>query len=284
MLIKQALVMSVAMPLSAYATMSAENEFMSAFDDKPETPAQPETPAPPAPPAPAAAQPETPAPAAVQPIEAAGSAPAQPVEVKPPTPPNFVTREELAAQERARKAEAELEALRGQQPTVEIPDPKTDPEGFREYERQVQQVTMINERLNMSELFERRSHGDEKIDTVQNWFLERSKTDPQLFQRVVQSRNPYGTAITEYDNEQLLVSFKDPKERAAYQEWKTARANPPAQGGGPAPAQLAPSPAAAPAAAQPKLPTSIASMPSAGGGGNIAIPVGNGSAFDQVFN
>lgn len=289
MLLKPAMMISVAMPPSAYAKMQApdeppESDFMSAFDDKPAAP----EPAPAAP-EPAPAPVTEPAPAA--PISTA-SAPAQPVVTAPPTTPAAITLKEVDDRIRLKQLEDENKALRDQaQPEFEIPDPKTDPEGYQEYTRQLSEIRIINERLNMSEVFARDKHGDKRIDEVQNWFIERAKADPPLFQRIMQSRNPYGEAIKEYDKEQLLQSLSDPAERAAYDEWKKQRAAvPPAPGGSP-PVQQPTQPAAAakPAAAQPQppaapLPTSIASMPGAGNGGNIAIPVGNGAAFDSIFN
>lgn len=264
-----------------------ESDFMSAFDDTPPAAAAVETPpvveTPPAAPV-AAPVVETP--------PVAASAPAQPVVTAPPTTPAAITLKEVDDRIRLKQLEDENKALREKsQPEFEIPDPKTDHEGYQEYTRQLGEIRIINERLNMSEVFARDKHGDERVNTVQNWFIERAQADPPLFQRIMQARNPYGEAIKEYDKEQLLQSLSDPEERKAYDEWKKQRsAVPPVPPGSP-PAQQPAQPAAAakPAAAQPQppaapLPTSIASMPGAGNGGNIAIPVGNGAAFDSIFN
>lgn len=199
----------------------------------------------------------------------------EPAPQRPVIPEGYVplatvldTRDKLkAAEERVRQFEAQQQA-----PT--LPDPYEDPDGYNRFVAAQTQQAVFSAKLDLSEDMARTQHGDELVNTVQQWALERGASDPSFGPTLAQQRNPYGWAVQQYQREQALEELKDPSEFAAYRAWRAAQANPAA------PAPITPAaPAVAPPRAAPALPPkSIAAAPAIG---KSAIP--DDDAFEAAF-
>jgi len=137
--------------------------------------------------------------------------------------------------ERAVKAETEAAALRKdleaartapattpappQMPNLPPIDPAQDPQG---YHARIQS-TLLNERLNMSELVARQALGPERVDALITEFQTAAKDDPSLYAKLYAQPHPYGWLAEQVERIQLA---RDP---AAYKaklrgEWEAEMA------------------------------------------------------------
>jgi len=119
--------------------------------------------------------------------------------------------------ERASRAEAERDELRKQleaaqrpaqppppqQQYIPPPDPATDPHGFAQFLVQRQQESLLNERLNMSELALRDKLGDEKVNAYVAEFKEAARADPSLWNKLHAQVHPYGWLTREVEKQRL---------------------------------------------------------------------------------
>lgn len=172
---------------------------------------------------------------------------------------------------------------------VQAPDPKTDPKGYAEYVREVEQFDRLNERLNFSEELSKVKHGEELTAKVREWALVKFETDAEFTNRVMSNANPYEAAIREMKAEERSKALEgvDPTEMEAFQAWKASQQNgdTPSKVNTQAPANPVPKVQTAVPATPKKaavIPKSINDAPS-GGKGTQAIAIGDGTAFDSIF-
>jgi hypothetical protein len=191
----------------------------------------------------AAAAPETPTdPQAAPASPDAPETPSQPDGAATPQPGDTRTvpldalegerRQRQDWKERAVKAETEAAALRKdleaartapappqQMPNLPPIDPAQDPQG---YHARIQS-TLLNERLNMSELVARQALGPERVDALITEFQAAAKDDPALYAKLYAQPHPYGWLAEQVERIQLA---RDP---AAYKarlrtEWEAEKA------------------------------------------------------------
>lgn len=194
----------------------------------------------------------------------------------------------LDEREKRKEAEKKLSEREAAEPDMEFtaPDPKEDPEGYAQYTQQVQVLTTVNERLNFSEKFARKEHGDEVVDKVKAWTTAKFEEDPAFAQRILFDADPYEAALKEYNDDQLRGQTQGmtPEEIEEFKAWKASKA-----GGGSTTqnnggAAVTTQPAASAAKPQPAVetpPTTINGESAAGGA--HSIPIGPGQAFDSIF-
>ena len=134
------------------------------------------------------------------------------------------------------------------------PDPNLDPNGWVQHELQSIRQEGVTKALNASEKAARRHYGEELTDQAKEWALSRFQTDRTFQADVLNDPDPYDYAINAYQQNQIAsqVTNDDFKQ---FQAWRSAQA------------QVAAAPAATPQSAP--VPRSIASTPSAGGGGTV---------------
>ena len=159
----------------------------------------------------------------------------------------------MAEKERRRALESRLADMERAQASPP-PDPNLDPVGYQQHEMQSVRQEVIDTKLNMSESAAKRHYGPELTEQAKQWALEQFQSNPSFQTQVLNNPDPYDYAITAYQREQIAsqVTADDFK---AFSAWKTAQA------------QVAAAPAATPQSAP--VPRSIASTPSAGGGGTV---------------
>lgn len=182
---------------------------------------------------------------------------------------------------------------------VEIPAYGTPEYGAFLEQRQME--LEINSRLDKSETLATVAHGKELVDAVKTWAQDK---DPTWFLGILQSADPYGDAIKQYQMEQNAKSFSEinQDELKAFRDWKAAQAaaqaaqaDPaapavPAAPAAPAPIVVVPPSAVAATQSQnnPSTPQSsagsITAMPSASGTKPGEQPAGAGVAFSGAFN
>lgn len=211
--------------------------------------------------------------------------PAEEAPVAPPVVPASVVKK---LRDDKRALQAQLQQLRQQyDPAFQAPDP-TDP-GYATWQANNEAMIRINATLDTSERYARKTHGEEKIDAVKEWFETLCATDPQRGAEILNSEDPYEEAIAEYDKTRV-----DEDELAEFRAWKAAGktgtpASPPAP---PKKAPVPPSqfklktpaPKPAPRQAPPPPPQGLSSIPNSGGkksGKGEAI--GSQAAFDDTF-
>lgn len=172
-------------------------------------------------------------------------------------------------------------ALKESKPAPEAefvpPDPAKQPVEFARYTQQVMELNLMNERMNVSERFARKEHGNDLVDKARTWSLSRFDADPQFANHIVNNADPYEASVEAYKEHLEFEAFKASKKGATVQEEA-----PVAGEGGERKIALATPVAKVPQPVVKKpAPRSIASEASAGG--THAIPVGEGQAFDSVF-
>ena len=126
------------------------------------------------------------------------------------------------------------------QPQQPPPDPQTDPRGFAQHLVQQQAATLLNERLNNSEMMLREKIGDEKLGEYVEEFRQMAQADPTLFGKLYSQPHPYNWMTREVDRLRLVRDVgTDPaayrekilaEGRAAWEAEKAAPAPSPAAG------------------------------------------------------
>ena len=206
------------------------------------------------------------APKAEAPVEQAQPAAPEAAPQPQQPPPGFVP---LAALQEARQ---QLQAAR-QAPPQPAPDLYEDPEGFQAHVEQERHRVNLTWSQKMAE----KEHGPELTATVMEWAQARADQDPAFNQRALQTQDPVGFAIQEYQRDQALALFSKPETVQAFLAWQTQT-----QTQTPQQPQAITAPAPIPHQ-QPTPPRSLASAPAAGGIKPGEIPVGPSVAFDSVF-
>ena len=96
------------------------------------------------------------------------------------------------------------------------PDPQADPRGFANHLMQQQAATLLNERLNNSEMMLREKIGDEKLGEYVEDFRQMAQADPTLFGKLYSQPHPYNWMTREVDRLRLVRDVgSDP---AAYRD------------------------------------------------------------------
>lgn len=206
----------------------------------------------------------------------------------------------LDTRERANAATArlaELEAAEAERTRaastadIEIPDATADPEGHRRFQQTVTNLTILNDRMNMSEKMARleyKAEDPELVDKAKAWAIARFPTNAAYEDTIMSHQDPFAQVISDYraaQRAEKLSKAPDDFDADDYQRYLEAR-----EKGEPyVPPKKEPAVAEAAAAApQPKTDPnpapirSIASATSAGGQPG-AVAVGDGKAFDGVF-
>ena len=118
--------------------------------------------------------------------------------------------------EAQRRATAPPPPQAAPQPQQPPPDPQTDPRGFANHLMQQQAATLLNERLNNSEMMLREKIGDEKLGEYVEEFRQMAQADPTLFGKLYSQPHPYNWMTREVDRLRLVRDVgTDP---AAYRE------------------------------------------------------------------
>lgn len=170
------------------------------------------------------------------------------------------------AQRRAEEAErrlAEIEAAKAPKP-----DFFQDPEAVLQHQQQTVQQQLWNERLNMSEMLARQSYGDETVTKAQEAFIAASRQNPALQMELQRQGHPYDFVIKWHRKNSFMSEIGDDPEAWRQSQREALKAE-----------LLAELQAQQPVQAQPRIPGSLASAPSAGRGDTAS----RGSAFDAAF-
>jgi len=168
--------------------------------------------------------------------------------------------------ERASRAEAlaeerrqQLEQLQKQREASARPQQQEQPFQFADPQREpalyaAQQAQ--NAVFNVSELLERREHGDEVVDKAVQEFIGLAQKDPTLWHRMQQQRDPFGWVRREVERQKLLREIEDPEQYKAKlrAEWEAERA-----------AQMPPAVATPTNLPPPNMPPSLAGVRSVAG-------------------
>lgn len=224
------------------------------------------------------------------PIEQTQDAPAEPAAPADPDPAAAApAREEahvpLSALLAVRDEMRELKAKMSQPPAAPQPPqpPVQEPVLYEDsspaeiaryvaFQDEKRATAALNDRLDLSEELARDKHGDELVNQVQAWVAQRYAQNPAFRQEVLSQRNPYGFAVKQYQQDQLVQQVQDPAEFEQFRAWKAAQA-----------AAGAPTPQAAPAALPNRIaplpPRSLASAPSAGGLAVQVVDEDEGTVF-----
>lgn len=182
-------------------------------------------------------------------------------------------------------AKDKLKKFEGNDTSSKVPDPKTNPTEYAQYQEENFNMRILNERMNVSERFAIKEHGKEKVTKAFEWAMSKFEQDKVFADRIIQDPDPYGAAIEEFEREELNKEMT-PENIAKFKEWQKAQA---AGGSTPAPANGAKivSPAANVAAkpqqAQAPIPKSIVDQPSAGGHQG-APAVSSVDVFESAFS
>ena len=120
------------------------------------------------------------------------------------------------------------------------PDPQADPRGFANHLMQQQAATLLNERLNNSEMMLREKIGDEELGKYVEEFRQMAQADPTLFGKLYSQPHPYNWMTREVDRLRLVrdvgsdpAAYRDKilaEGRAQWEAEKTAPAPSPAAG------------------------------------------------------
>ena len=189
-------------------------------------------------------------------------------------PPGFVPVAEV------QRLRAELRELRSppqvqQQPDVDV---FADPDGFRaQMSREMAQISYQN-RLGLSQEWNRERLGEQKFGEVMQWAFDRCAADPIFNQQVYSAPDPIGFAAKEFQRHRTLqaIGNTDLTEIEQFRAWKTAQAQVQTQ------TQTAPAPAAQPQSAA--IPTpSLASATSAAGSSSAPKPDPVGDKLARMF-
>jgi hypothetical protein len=201
-----------------------------------------------------APEPEAPEPVAEPAPEPEATEPVTPVAEPAKPDPGFVP---LAAvldeRDRRKQLEAEVARLNAQQQPQEPLDPWSDLEGTLTAQEQKFQAMLYQQQITMSDRFARQAYGDELVEKATKWGFERCAQDPYFNAQVIQSGDPVGYAVQQYQRDQI-ASKVDLTEFEKFQAWQAAQAQLTQQTAVPV--------AATPSPVQP--PPSLASAPSAG--------------------
>ena len=119
-------------------------------------------------------------------------------------------------EEATRRATAPPSTQPHAQPQPPPPDPATDPRGFAQHLVQQQAATLLNERLNNSEMMLRDKIGDEKLAEYVEDFRQMAQADPTLFGKLYSQPHPYNWMTREVDRLRLARDVGD--DPAAYRE------------------------------------------------------------------
>jgi hypothetical protein len=180
----------------------------------------------------------------------------------------------LDEREKRQAAERELQELRNwrqQQEAqaraaqIRAPDPRQDPDGALEFERQHFQKQLYNTRLSTSRFLAEQQFG---ADTVAEAFAFFDK-NPALSHQFVDHPSPFHAAVEFYKRQKVAEEVgADPDAYRARLETEIREKI------------MAEMQSAQPAQPKPRLPGSLAAAPAAGGAGE---PAARGSAFDAAF-
>lgn len=135
--------------------------------------------------------------------------------------------------DRLKALEDELAALKTpkqkQQEAEPAPDMFADPDGYNAYwekrlsaVQQSNQQQLLNERLNISERYAVKEHGQETVEAMKQWFAERVQRSPGFQTEVISQADPYEFAVQEYRKDQFVNSV-DMTEFEQFQAWKAAQ-------------------------------------------------------------
>ena len=152
-------------------------------------------------------------------------------------------------EEATRRATAPPPTQPHAQPQQPPPDPATDPRGFAQHLVQQQAATLLNERLNNSEMMLRDKIGDEKLAEYVEDFRRMAQADPTLFGKLYSQPHPYNWMTREVDRLRVARDMGD--DPAAYRERIQAEARAQWE----AEAKAAPPPLSPAAGMQPSLAT-----------------------------
>ena len=119
-------------------------------------------------------------------------------------------------EEATRRATAPPSTQPHAQPQPPPPDPATDPRGFAQHLVQQQAATLLNERLNNSEMMLRDKIGDEKLAEYVEDFRQMAQADPTLFGKLYSQPHPYNWMTREVDRLRVARDMGD--DPAAYRE------------------------------------------------------------------
>ena len=119
-------------------------------------------------------------------------------------------------EEATRRATAPPPTQPHAQPQQPPPDPATDPRGFAQHLVQQQAATLLNERLNNSEMMLREKIGDEKLAEYVEDFRQMAQADPTLFGKLYSQPHPYNWMTREVDRLRVARDMGD--DPAAYRE------------------------------------------------------------------
>lgn len=146
----------------------------------------------------------------------------------------------------------------------QLPDVFEDPNGFAQGIVSNFDVKLHQTKLSISERFARKEFGEELTNSALEWGRERCASDPTFNFQVMQSDDPVGFAVQQFQREQI-ASQVNPSEYSEFKAWKAAQA------------QANATPVAPPV----EVPQSIANAPSAGGLQHVAL--GESAIFDDFF-
>ena len=113
------------------------------------------------------------------------------------------------------------------------PDPQADPRGFANHLMQQQAATLLNERLNNSEMMLREKIGDEKLGEYVEEFRQLAQADPTLFGKLYSQPHPYNWMTREVDRLRLVrdvgsdpAAYRDKILAEGRAQWEAEKAAP----------------------------------------------------------
>jgi hypothetical protein len=138
-------------------------------------------------------------------------------------------RKRQEAEQRLAELETEIARLKQpQQPEQPQFDPETvftDPGAYTAHLEGKFQQQLYQQSLMMSDRFARQAHGDELVNAAMEWGRKRCDADPHFNRYVMESGDPVGTAIKEYQRNQIVETVT-PEDLAAFRQWQQAQATP----------------------------------------------------------
>ena len=129
----------------------------------------------------------------------------------------------LDERDKRKALEAELAALRARTPTVQMPDPYEDPEGFAAANQAQVGQAMYALNLRYSERMANVEHGAETVKAAKDWGFAKCETDPYFNAKVAAAEDPIGFVVAEYRRDEI-ASKVNMTEFEQFQAWKTAQA------------------------------------------------------------
>jgi hypothetical protein len=225
-------------------------------------------------------------PVADQPIEAPIlTEPATPTEpsltVEAPKPePGFVPFAAVLDERDKRKAlEAQVAQFQAQQAQnqqpFEMPDPVEDPDGFRHYQQAAISEGIRQTNLNWSKRIATMEHGPEVVEKAYDWAFQRCAQDPLFNAKVMQSPDPVGLAVAEYNREQI-ASKVTPQDFDEFKAWKAAQTTLQQQAAQPPGAAAPPNPT-------PTLPPKSLASAASAGSINAQVELSEQDIFEGVI-